>query len=124
MEMLKYISLNYLTPEQYVKQHESINYCEALIRPNGTISNVHTSHQNCLVKEWCDKNKVEYVNAYDMLPVNDFEEKIINDTGIIQIWYDFCKVPKVITPQQNKTLEILKKNAPRVIASNFKIVNC
>ncbi len=122
MDYLKHINLNYWTPKKFIDNHTHIRYCEALIRPDGKIAYVQTSHQNCLIKEYCDKQNIAYTDVVDSISAMFWEETLINGAGVILVWYGFCKTPEEITEEQKYTLALLSQNAPKVISKDFEII--
>lgn len=96
----------------FISKHNHINYCEAIISPNGLIGYVYSSHVNSLIGETGKtKSEIESMMDLSMTPI----EWLCNYTGCISVWYNSVLIPSDgISLAQLSTLKSL---------INSKIVN-
>lgn len=90
--------------KEYIEQHNAINYCEAIIYPNGEIEDAIPSHTYKLMaitkksKEELDKLIPDRACPLDWL---------LGYTGCIAIWHTFFKYDGFITNEQYDTIHEL-----------------
>lgn len=91
----------------FIKEHNHIRYCEAIIDKNGLIAYVNPSHQKTLIKETgIPEEEIWNMIPYSANPI----EWLINKTGCICVWYNYILAPKEITSAQKRTLKLLIKH--------------
>lgn len=92
--------------EEYIKQHTDIDYCEAIVFPNGDIEDVRMGHVNYLIKisgkSWEEMNEIMPDTAAPIY-------YMVCYTGCVSLWYDFF-IYNEISPEQEKTLKMLVNN--------------
>lgn len=109
--------------EEFVKQHGYIDYCEAVIWPNGHITYVKPSHIKLLQKIFCKtkgiKDNLSSITKY--CTDNNIELWDLgllyycNSTGCISVWYDcYLGEPNEL---QKETLKYLAQN--KIINGGF-----
>ena len=75
--------------EEYIKQHTSINYCEALIFPNGDIINATPSHIEALIKQVTYDYSLRRDKLVEMIPCDASPlHWIIDRYNYGCIWYN------------------------------------
>lgn len=82
--------------DQFISQHNHINYCEIIILDDGCIVKAIPSHTETLIRLWCDKNKktrdclekcMEYVNDIPIV-------FLCNELKCIAVWHDSIIYPE------------------------------
>lgn len=97
-------SIQQINAEEFISNHKYVNYCEAIIYRDGTISYVKPSHIQTLIIE----TGMSEEEIYDLMPITASPiEWLISYTGCIAVWYDFIKTPKNITKEQIDTINKL-----------------
>lgn len=92
--------------KDFIEQHKHINYCEAIIFPNGDIEYVSPSHIESLVKA-TNENR-DYLDK--KIPIDaSVVAWLVDYTNCIALWYDFCYLPEQFTIQQTFTISELLK---------------
>lgn len=101
------------TIEDYITQHNHINYCEILIYPDGRCSELTSSHTNNLV-EWIWGVKHHHMELDEAVKFNKRFEKITNlyhyltnQSGLISVWYSQAVIPLNYTDIQMESLNTL-----------------
>ena len=91
--------------EQFIKQHEYINYCEAIIDKEGMIQYVRPNHVQTLIRE---TNLPEDL-IWAMMPIEAAPiDWLVNFTGCVSVWFDLLYKPKDgITPAQETAIQKL-----------------
>jgi flagellar biosynthesis GTPase FlhF len=75
--------------EDYIKQHKHVNYCEALIFPNGDIIDARPSHVEALIKEVTHDYSLSREQLAEMMPNNASPlHWIIDRYNYGCIWYN------------------------------------
>jgi hypothetical protein len=75
--------------EDYIKQHNHIAYCEALIFPNGEIIDARPSHTEALIKEVIHSYSLSREQLSEMIPDNASPlHWIIDKFNYGCIWYN------------------------------------
>jgi hypothetical protein len=92
--------------KDFVEQHKHINYCEAIIFPNGDIEYANPSHTEKLISITNEpKEELDRKIPIDAGPV----AWLVDYTGCVVLWYDFCYLPEQFTSAQAFTIaELLK----------------
>lgn len=89
--------------EQFIKEHNHINYCEAIIDKYGFVENVKPNHIQTLIRQ---TNLPEDL-IWAMMPI--YESPIhwlVEFTGCIAVWYDMLLKPKKgITIEQKNSIQ-------------------
>jgi len=94
--------------EDFVKNHNHINYCEAIIHPNGEIEYARPSHVQSLIRiSGHTSDELYKMMERSMMSPLDF---LLDMTKCVCVWYDFYQAPKEITKKQEETLFFLMKN--------------
>lgn len=89
---------NFMNANDFIKQHNHIEYCEAIIREDGMIENASPSHE------------IAIMLAYPLMDEEDyylFSYNLIEFTGYISVYYDCINTPTYITKEQLNTLKLL-----------------
>lgn len=93
--------------EDFVKNHTHINYCEAIIYPDGEIEYARPSHIYHLMKISGHSRD----ELYEMMgPFEHPLEYMLNLTSCMCVWYDFYKKPPNPSKEQEEALAYLIKN--------------
>ena len=97
-----------MTVKEYIKQHNHINYCEAIIYPDGTIEDAIPSHTEKLFRIInISKQKILDIMPEDASPL----AWLVDYTNCVSIWFDNGFIPENITKAQiNSINELLKHN--------------
>ena len=86
---------NFMSVDDYVKNHTHKNYCEAIIRDNGMIEDAQPSHEIALLL------------AYPLMTEDELclsLYNIVEYTGYIRVYYDVLHMPTCITKEQYNTI--------------------
>lgn len=118
---LDYVRLEFNTAHEFVLEHNHIRYCEAIITPDGLIAPVHTSHQNMLLKLFCQAYNISLDDAWIKLSAVPFDvmNYLITNLNIVAVWYDFSIGCVNNTHEQRQTLEYLIQT--KTVAPNHKL---
>lgn len=103
----KKIKDNKLDIDTFIKQHNHIRYCEAIIYPDGKIAYVNPSHVETLIRY----TGIDRETIYNKMDIFDAPIVwLLNKTRCVAIWYDSYLVPtdKKITLAQKITLKKLQ----------------
>ena len=93
--------------KDYIKQHNDVAYCEAIIYPNGDIKNAIPGHTYKLISI-TNKSKEE-INK--MIPNNAAPlDWLLGYTKCIALWYDFFKYDSITKEQLNTIQELVNHN--------------
>lgn len=91
-----------MTIDNYIKNHDAVNYCEAIVFPNGDIEDAIPGHTYKLMsitnKSYDEINKLMPESAAPL-------DWLLGYTECIAIWYDFFRYDSITDAQ----LESLKK---------------
>lgn len=72
-------------------------YTEVIIHPDGLIENAVPSHQMKLLDIFMKSKGITSRDEIEnMCPREywlDFNQWLMNETGCVSVWYDFCKLP-------------------------------
>ena len=89
---------NFMNVDDFVKQHDEIAYCEAIIRDDGMIEYAYPSHETALILAYPLISEEEYyLGCYNLTEY----------TGYVSVYYDFINAPTYITKEQLNTLKVL-----------------
>lgn len=100
--------------EDFIKQHNHINYCEAIIYPNGQIDYSIPSHQQKLI----EVSKLSIDKLMEVMPLEAApNEWLVDYTGCAITWYEFGFMPEKLTSSQIKTIQMLIKNG--ILSESF-----
>lgn len=92
---------------EFIKVHTHILYCEAILLPDGTITYAVPSHQQALLRLL----NLTVEEANDLIPIDmDAEEYLCIKTGAILVWYTQIHYYTEITPEQERSLQLLKNH--------------
>ena len=93
--------------ENYINKHTDINYCEAIIHPDGTIEDARPSHIEALIL-YSNETKDELSEKMPMeaSPIS----WLVDYTGCVSLWYDTCLLPETLNSLQLSTIKELIKN--------------
>lgn len=100
---------NKLEVEDFIKQHNHIQYCEAILYPNGTISYVKPSHTETLIRA----TGMTHKEVYEEMPVTaNVMSWLLDKTRCVAIYYDGYVEPpnKKITLAQKIALKKLTES--------------
>ena len=95
--------------DDFIKNHNHINYCEAIIYRDGTIAYCRPSHIETLIRE----TGLTHSEIYNSIPI--FENVLLwllNKTGCICVWYGDYITPenRKLTLAQHITLKKLSES--------------
>lgn len=101
---------NKLEVEDFIKQHNHIQYCEAILYPDGTISYVKPSHIETLIRA----TGMTHKEVYEEMPVTtpSVMSWLLDKTRCVAIYYDGYVEPpnKKITLAQKIALKKLTES--------------
>ena len=101
---------NKLEVEDFIKQHNHIQYCEAILYPDGTISYVKPSHTETLIRA----TGMTHKEVYEEMPVTtpNVMSWLLDKTRCVAIYYDGYVEPpnKKITLAQKIALKKLTES--------------
>lgn len=101
---------NKLEVEDFIKQHNHIQYCEAILYPDGTISYVKPSHIETLIRA----TGMTHKEVYEEMPVTTpgVMSWLLDKTRCVAIYYDgYIEPPnKKITLAQKIALKKLTES--------------
>lgn len=105
-------SPNFMDVNEFVKYHDEIHYCEAIIRENGMIEYAYPSHEIASILAYPLMSEEEYyLSCYNLTEY----------TGYVFVYYEYINAPTYITKEQLNTLKIL--NEAGCININYGIIN-
>lgn len=126
-EFLSFCNTQYKTTkvdiDSFIANHNHIRYCEAIIFKNGEIAYVRPSHTETLIRECMSLLNVtreELDNGIN--PFDDYLTKLVDISGCVAVWYDFCIPPKTITEGQINSLDKLMQSKGIINDIDFKII--
>ena len=92
----------------FINQHHHINYCEAIIFPNGDIEYATPSHIEALLKIINEPRvDIQKKMPMDASPIN----WLVDYTNCVALWYDFALLPEQYNSNQEKSIyELIKSN--------------
>lgn len=96
-----------MTCEKFIAHHNKINYCEAIVMPDGSIVYAEPSHLKALVKltkKSCDE--IGKLIPKHAVPIN----WLVEYTGCACIWFDYCIMPDKYTDAQIAAIQALCDN--------------
>ena len=117
-EMLTTDNETFLDIESYIDQHNHVQYCEIFIHPDGTVETLRSSHTNDLIYyhfgiDLRFAELEDQIKVHDMIPKDvNAMEWLINQTGLVCIYYSQAICPKNITGIQQHSIQ-------RLIESNI-----
>lgn len=91
---------------EFHKAHH-INYCEAVIYPNGDVEYCIPSHQETLLRI-CNISKEEF--AKRIFSCDEIMIELCNESKCIATWYNMYINPNEITEKQFESLCLLRNN--------------
>ena len=100
---------NKLEVEDFIKQHNHIQYCEAILYPDGTISYVKPSHTETLIRA----TGMTHKEVYEEMPITAHVISwLLDKTRCVAIYYDgYIEPPnKKITLAQKIALKKLTES--------------
>ena len=100
---------NKLEIEDFIKQHNHIQYCEAILYPDGTISYVKPSHTETLIRA----TGMTHKEVYEEMPITaNVMSWLLDKTRCVAIYYDgYIEPPnKKITLAQKIALKKLTES--------------
>ena len=85
-----------------------IQYCETVIYPDGLIEYSIPSHQEKIIDIYSKKHGIS-VDGVRSLFWNDYAwmDKILDDIGVVLVWYDYLEYRKSLTEEQEKAINKL-----------------
>jgi hypothetical protein len=93
--------------KDYIKQHDDVGYCEAIIYPNGNIEDAIPGHTYKLMSI-TNKSRKE---IDEMIPNNASPlDWLLGYTKCIALWYDFLKYDSITKEQLNTIQELVNHN--------------
>ncbi len=109
---------NKLEVEDFIKQHNHIQYCEAILYPDGTISYVKPSHTETLIRA----TGMTHKEVYEEIPIaTNVMSWLLDKTRCVAIYYDGYIEPS------NKKITLAQKIALKKLTESdivsFKYLN-
>ena len=102
--------------ERFIKEHTHINYCEAIIYPNGDIEYSIPSHERKLI----EVSGLSFNQIQKLMPIEAGSVAwLVDYTGCCAIYYDFAYVPDKFTRAQIESIQKLIDN--KIISKDFSI---
>lgn len=92
--------------EKFIKEHNHICYCEAVIYPDGDVEYCIPSHQEKLI-EISGKSKEELMKEIPMAAA--VNEWLSDKYNITLLWYNYIILPRNYSEQQIKSIQKLMK---------------
>lgn len=103
--------------EEYIKQHDAINYCEAIIYPDGTIEDAIPSHLDKLKKITNMPRKV----LYKMMPENASPiDWLLGYTKCVAVWWGLFKYDSLTQEQLNTIQELVNHGIMHELVRGFE----
>ena len=99
--------------DEFIRQHNYICYCEAIIHPNGEIEYAIPSHTMKMEEITLSLTGMTHEELNNAIPIYDSPlQWMINRTGCIALWYDGAIIPENtnITDKQREVIKLLYKN--------------
>lgn len=94
------------TADKFIEEHTYINYCEAIIYPDGTIEYASPSHIEALIRE----TKESMENIYNKMPIQASPIEWLSEyTKCIPVWTQGYILPQRISIPQKIALNKLIK---------------
>lgn len=89
--------------EQFIKQHNHINYCEAIIDKEGMVKNIKPNHVQTLIRETNLPEELIWL----LMPIDATPIKwLVDYTGCVAVWYDMLLKPEDgITLKQKTSIQ-------------------
>ena len=82
--------------DQFISQHNYINYCEIVILSDGYIMKAIPSHTEVLMEIWCKKNNKTKDDLRTMILISDEPplEFLCNSLNCVAVWYSQIRYPE------------------------------
>lgn len=91
-EMNRPVKLHFMGIDEFVAQHNHVNYCEAIISPTGMIAYAEPSHCRALAATMGHMTEDEmYINMPDDVSPIDY---LVNKTKYVSVWYSMAIYPE------------------------------
>lgn len=100
----------------FIKQHTHINYCEAVIYPNGEIEYSIPSHEQKLIA--ISNKSIDELRELMPIEANPIAW-LVDYTKCVAVYYDYAFIPDDFTDEQKYALRKLKQF--RIISNSFTI---
>ena len=106
--------------EDFIKQHNHVFYCEAVILPDGRVKYALPSHSEVMLARYMELNHFKTrEEAYASVTPEEYSlQWLVNASGYVAIWYDIQVIPEGVTPEQLHSLNRLLET--KVIADCTK----
>ena len=101
--------------QDYINQHTDINYCEAIIYPDGSIEDARPSHLEKLIQI---SNKPREILIQEMPISAGPVDWLVDYNNCCSIWFEMGKLPENVTDEQIDTIKVLKGHG--IISKYFK----
>jgi hypothetical protein len=104
--------------DNFIKEHKKqyVNYCEAIIHPNGDMEYAIPSHQHKLMMCYgIDQNDIwnqtpKYMKLLDSIPIDSsMVHWMVEDLNVVSVWYDILILPLYYTSSQITSIKKLMK---------------
>ncbi len=93
--------------DDFIENHTHINYCEAIIHPDGSIEYARPSHVETLIRITGEDREV----IYKKMPITASPIFwLIDYTRYISVWYDGYVKPDTCTKEQEESIKKLIDN--------------
>lgn len=94
--------------KDFIDQHDHINYCEAIIAPDGNIEYAYPSHEQYLITK--SNKTIDQLKKIIPFYAN-YMHWLLGYTGCICVWYDRLLSPiNYTTAQVNTIRQLIKQN--------------
>jgi len=115
---------NIFSVTDFIKQHDHIRYCEAIIHPDGSIQYAIPSHQSILmhlaygvdVQDESEDALDRWNEAWQKMRSeidrrnNDVLSFLADKMNVVVVWYETQLLPKNVTQKQRFTLALLRNH--------------
>lgn len=101
--------------KEYINTHKDyINYCEAIIYPDGSIEDAIPSHTEKLIEITKEDRDI----LCDKMPIEAGPVAwLVDYTNCCSVWYNMGMLPENLTKEQEYTIEKLKEHG--ILSSDF-----
>ena len=100
-----------MTVDAFISQHRLIEFCEAIVYPDGTVQYAVPSHLEKLERiyqELCvDSDIIEAATMYGVYGEDAYLQWLVDQTKCVCVWYRHIVTPSEMNPIQRDSVERL-----------------
>ena len=101
----------------YINNHQDVNYCEAIIFPDGSVEDAIPSHTEKLISI----SNVPREVLCELMPMSAAPVAwLVDYNNCCSVWFDTGYLPENVTDEQMNTISLLIKEG--ILSANFKAV--